>query len=114
MKFGPANGISDAPGNDTVSEPVQDAGPPLRGRRKVAAPEKGGGGITLAAVSGRLDLKSDRDATTETQRTIETAPSFSVELATKLARCRWRPTTAAAKANALCAVVASKNGGGGT
>jgi hypothetical protein len=50
----------------------------------VAVPEKGGGGVTLAAVSGWLNLKSEREATTEAQRKIEVSPLFSIELAAKL------------------------------
>ena len=106
MKFEPVSGTSGAPAKDTASEPVQDGGNPLCWRRKVAVPENGSGGARLAIVRRRSNLKSEREATTETQRTIEIAPLLSVELAEKRTCRRWRPITVAAKPNVLCAVAA--------
>ncbi len=54
VKFGPVSGISDAPANDTVSEPVQDAGPllPVCGVIVVALGGSLGGEVADAADPG--------------------------------------------------------------
>jgi hypothetical protein len=105
VKFEPVNGVLGAPKKDTAREPVHN-GDLFGRRRKVAVPEKGGGGVTIAAVRRESNSKSEGQATTKAQRKIKIGPFLSVELATKPTRPSLRPVAATAKPNALCAVVA--------
>jgi hypothetical protein len=86
MKSDPVSGTSAAPGKETASEPDQDGGAPFGPRRKVAVPENGEGGITVAVLRPESNSKLDGGPLLITKRMIETPPFLSREMATKLAR----------------------------
>jgi hypothetical protein len=95
VKAGPVSGTSALPGNETVNFPDQLGEACLPRRKKVALPEKGVGGTTVALSRSGVAEKLDAGAGLCTNLVIEVVPTFSLKSAAKRAR-GLRPSSTSA------------------